>query len=464
MSITSAYALPHPPLAVPAVGRGQEEKIPKTIEAMEKAARHLWLSRPDTIVFITAHGTVYSDFFHISPGKGARGDFVRFGAKDSAYETEYDEALAFEVASQAAALDVPAGMQGEKSKELDHGFLVPLHFIQRQNSEFKTLRISVSGLDAFAHYNLGRAIAKAAKALGRKIAIVASGDLSHKLSKDGPYGFHPDGPVFDEKVMQALKSGEFLKLLMLPSRLRANAAECGCNSFIVMAGCLDKTDARAEIVSYECPFGVGYGVVGYACEERNESRDFLSQYSAHLTDISNKARKGEDPYRRLARLSLEHRLRSGKALRAREAGFDIPNELTSRKAGTFVSLHKNGELRGCIGTIAPTTDSIAEEIMRNAVAAGLNDNRFPPVSHDELPMLTYKVDVLEAPEDIEGPEELDVRMYGVIVEDGYKRGLLLPNLEGIDTVEQQVSIAKSKAGIGLSEPVKLKRFKVTRYG
>jgi AmmeMemoRadiSam system protein A len=137
--------------------------------------------------------------------------------------------------------------------------------------------------------------------------------------------------------------------------------------------------------------------------------------------------------------------------------------MIDKQAGVFVSLHKNGRLRGCIGTIAPTTDNIAQEIIQNAISAGLSDTRFERVAVDELPYLDYKVDVLSAPEPISDTSELDVNRYGVIVTSGSKRGLLLPNLEGIDTVDEQLRIAKQKAGISNSEEVRLERFEVIRH-
>jgi AmmeMemoRadiSam system protein A len=126
-------------------------------------------------------------------------------------------------------------------------------------------------------------------------------------------------------------------------------------------------------------------------------------------------------------------------------------------------LHKNGRLRGCIGTIAPTKANVALEIIQNAVSAGLQDSRFEPVNISELPLLTYKVDVLSEPETIAGPEELDVKRYGVIVSSGNRRGLLLPNLDGVDTVDEQVSIARKKGGIPDNAPVNLERFEVIRH-
>jgi AmmeMemoRadiSam system protein A len=141
----------------------------------------------------------------------------------------------------------------------------------------------------------------------------------------------------------------------------------------------------------------------------------------------------------------------------------LPDEMLKKKAGVFVSLHKNGRLRGCIGTISPTTVSIAKEIIQNAISAGLSDTRFDQVKAEELAYIDYKVDVLSAPEAISDTSQLDVSRYGVIVTSGSKRGLLLPNLDGIDTVEEQIKIAKQKAGITDNEAVKLERFEVIRH-
>ena len=139
------------------------------------------------------------------------------------------------------------------------------------------------------------------------------------------------------------------------------------------------------------------------------------------------------------------------------------SELTDNRAGVFVSLKLDGNLRGCIGTISPTTQSIADEIIQNAISAGTEDPRFPPVSEEELKRLIYSVDILGCAEKIKSTDELNPEKYGVIVSVGHKRGLLLPNLEGIDTAEEQVSIALKKAGISPAENYRLERFEVVRH-
>lgn len=141
---------------------------------------------------------------------------------------------------------------------------------------------------------------------------------------------------------------------------------------------------------------------------------------------------------------------------------DVQSELAER-AGVFVCLKKDGHLRGCIGTFEPAEGTVAEETIHNAVSAALHDPRFPAVSRAELASLEYSVDVLTPPEAVPSPADLDPKRYGVIVRQGYRRGLLLPDLEGVDTVEEQVRIARQKAGIEWDEPVDLYRFEVRRF-
>lgn len=167
-----------------------------------------------------------------------------------------------------------------------------------------------------------------------------------------------------------------------------------------------------------------------------------------------------EPYVALAEASLESYVKKSKLLQVPQG---LPPEMTNKQAGVFVSIKKNGALRGCIGTISPTMDNIAMEIIRNAVSAGVEDPRFSPVQADELPELTISVDVLDQPEPIQAIDELNVREYGVIVSNGRRRGLLLPNLEGVDTPEEQVGIALQKAGILPHESYQMERFRVVRH-
>jgi AmmeMemoRadiSam system protein A len=171
-------------------------------------------------------------------------------------------------------------------------------------------------------------------------------------------------------------------------------------------------------------------------------------------------RKSEDPYVRLARKTLETYVAEKRLI---EIPNDLPGEMLNNKAGVFVSIKKDGQLRGCIGTISPTTKNIAEEIMQNAISSGTRDPRFDPVEAGELDSLVYSVDVLKEPEPVNSMDELDVVRYGVIVRSGRRSGLLLPNLEGVDTPREQVSIALKKAGISPDSDFDMERFEVIRH-
>jgi AmmeMemoRadiSam system protein A len=164
------------------------------------------------------------------------------------------------------------------------------------------------------------------------------------------------------------------------------------------------------------------------------------------------------PIAKLARDTVESYISNGSTAK--------PEELISEmkeQAGVFVSIHKHGQLRGCIGTFEAVEDNVAEEIMANAISSATRDPRFPQVQASELAELEYNVDILNKPEPVDGVDQLDPERYGVIVESGLKRGLLLPDLDGVDTVEKQIEICRMKAGIPFTAPITLYRFEVRRY-
>lgn len=165
------------------------------------------------------------------------------------------------------------------------------------------------------------------------------------------------------------------------------------------------------------------------------------------------------PLTRLARETVESYVRKKEILQPQELSPEMKEQ-----AGVFVCIKKHGALRGCIGTFEPTKSNVALETMANAISSASRDPRFPPVATAELSDLTYSVDVLTKPVPVKSKDELDPRKYGVIVESGGRRGLLLPDLEGVDTVEQQIDICRQKAGIYSDDPVKLYKFEVKRYG
>ncbi len=445
MAITAAFTVPHPPMIVPAVGRGGEKQIEATTRAYERAADEIAALRPDTIIISSPHAPMYADYFHISPGSGAAGSFADFRASEVRFSEEYDTELVSTLERLADSRHFPAGTLGSKGSTLDHGTMVPLYFIRQKYTGGKIVRIGLSGLPLREHYKLGQMIAEAVRLTGRNAVYVASGDLSHKLQEYGPYGYAPEGPVYDEKIMNVLGRGAFGELLKFDEDLLDRAAECGHRSFVIMAGALDGLAVRAERLTHEDITGVGYGICTFYPNGADDSRRFLDD---------------SDAYVRLAVKSLESYILHGQKIPVPDG---LPPEMYSTQAGAFVSIHKLGDLRGCIGTIAPTTGCVAEEIIQNAISASTQDPRFPPITADELSLLEVNVDVLGEAEDIPSPDMLDVKRYGVIVTNGYRRGLLLPDLDGVDTVEQQIDIARRKAGIMPDEDIRLQRFEVVRH-
>ena len=384
-----------------------------------------------------------------------------FGAPQVRMDVTYDAALRDEVIRRAGAAGLEAGTLGQRDPALDHGVLIPLYYLRKAGVTCPMLRMGLSGFSALDHYRLGQCVAEAAEALGRRAVFVASGDLSHKLKADGPYGFAPEGPVFDEAVTKAMAAGDFLSFLTMDAGLCSRAAECGLRSFQMMAGALDGLAVSPRLLSHEGTFGVGYAVALFPVTGRDAGRCFAPACEAALKAKLARRRASEDPWVRLARLSLETYVRTGRPLDTLPDG--LPAQLTGQAAGAFVSLHQNGQLRGCIGTTSPTQPSVAWEIVRNAVSAGTRDPRFPALRKEELDTLEYSVDVLGQPQPVDSPAQLDPRRYGVIVTYGRKRGLLLPDLDGVDTVEQQVDIARQKGGIRPEDPYILQRFEVVRH-
>ena len=460
MPVLAAYMVPHPPMIVPQIGKGSEKQITETIQAYEEVASEIAGLRPETIIISSPHSVLYADYFHVSPGKVASGDFGSFRAPEVCFSEVYDTELVRRIGDIAGKRGFPAGTLGERDKRLDHGTMVPLYFTEQKYRDFQLVRIGLSGLPLTDHYTFGQIIQQAVEETGRRVVYIASGDLSHKLQEYGPYGFAPEGPEYDRRIMDVCSRGAFGELLDFEEAFCDKAAECGHRSFVIMAGVLDGLQVEARQLSHQDVTGVGYGICTFHPGEPSAERRFLEQWRAKQAETLKNRRAKEDSYVSLARETIEKYILS----RERNTVPDrLPSEMKNRKAGVFVSIHKDGRLRGCIGTILPVRRNIAEEIIENAISASTRDPRFDPVRPEELDRLEISVDVLSEPERIGSRDELDMKRYGVIVSSGAKRGLLLPDLEGVDTVDEQISIAMRKGGISPEDRVTLERFEVIRH-
>ena len=424
---------------VPEVGRESIAGVADSIDAMSELTKRLIESGAESVILISPHAPLEADSFVAHEGPQVSADFSHFNAPGTYFTTTVDEELLAAIREAAASEDYEVTTLPEH--ELDHGTAVPLYFLLRNGWTGKVVTLGYSFLSNDDHLRFGSCIRKAVDHVGRRVAFIASGDLSHRLKPQAPAGYNANAHMFDEEVVDALRANQPQRIVDIDFNLRKMAGECGFRSMLVAIGASSELPLSCEVLSYEAPFGVGYLV-------------------AQLTNQATRADTEGISLPALAREAVENFVRSGEILPPpRTSG------LLAARAPCFVSLKTlNGELRGCIGTIESARETLAEEIIANAISAATNDPRFDAVRPEELTNLRYSVDVLFPPEETV-MEDLDPSMYGVIVEDesGARRGLLLPDIPGIDDAIQQVGIAARKAGIGRGEPVRLYRFKVERY-
>ena len=454
MLIVFGGTCPHPPIMIPEIGREEANVVKKSQQAMLKLAQELKESNAETLVMISPHAPVFRDGIALNFAPRLKGNLAGFRAPQLSFDLANDLQMAQEIKKQAGDLNievVPIEKTEHRygfSPELDHGLMVPLYFLQKGGIELPLVAISM-GLYPFPQlYAFGVAIQKAAINLKKKVAVLASGDLSHRLLPDAPAGYEPRGKEFDQKIIQLISEANVKGIINLDRELIERAGECGLRPIIMMLGAFDGFDLKPAVLSYEGPFGVGYMVAAIKPGKQNPERQLPAEQQESSSFLVQ-----------LARQTLENYYHGKQKTYPTE---NIPPEF-AKKAGVFVSLKKHGNLMGCIGTIIPQCKNIVEEVANNAISSAIRDPRFYPVEIEELDELEISVDVLTEPEPIESPEELDPKRYGVIVRSGGRSGLLLPDLEGIDTPAQQVTIARQKAGIGPNEPVKLERFEVIRY-
>ena len=429
---------PHPPIMVPEVGRESIAGVRQSIAAMTGLTERLIASGAESVILISPHAPLEIDSFVAYEGPQVYGDFANFHAPETSVSAPVDEELLRAISKAGANDGYRVSLLTET--DLDHGTAVPLYFLLRNGWRGRVVALGYSFLSNEDHLRFGACIKRAIDEVGRPVGFIASGDLSHRLAPHAPAGFNPKAHVFDEAVVAALRANDPQAIVEIDHGLRKLAGECGYRSMLVAIGAGEGVPASCEVMNYEAPFGVGY-LVAQMINQREDSA-------------------GEE-LPRLARAAVETFIRTCEVIQPPSGTGGI----LSAPAPCFVCLKTfAGELRGCIGTIEPARETLAQEIVANAISAAMNDPRFSPLREDELSNLRYSVDVLGPPEETVFAE-LDPKVFGVIVEDeqSARRGLLLPDIPGIDSAEQQVEIAARKAGIPRGTPVKLWRFKVDRF-
>lgn len=452
---------PHPPILLPEIGKGEEEKAAATIRGIKDMALKIAKAKPKTIVCITPHGNVFQDGVSLLYKKTLTGNFAAFGAPQITMEKECDQALLDNLNQSMGEHECYSIFINDKTAQeyaietqLDHGVMVPLSFVDKVYPHYRIVHITIGHLSLMELYRTGRIIREAIETTQNDTVILASADLSHCLKDKGPYKKHPMGEVFDQTVVAAIQGKDYHSLLTLSPEIYEPAGQCGLRPIVMALGATDSIKTTTQTFSYQGPFGVGYLTAWIDFDLNQEdptNESLLTRLEREMEKAHEERIAKADAFARLAVTAVDTWALEGRAINAHQYLNEL-NDLEAKaaleeSAGVFVTLYKSGELRGCMGTINAVTPNIAEEIIRNAIEACAFDPRFLPVEKEELTSLEISVSVLGMAEEVEDISVLDPHHYGIIVEKGLNRGLLLPNIPGIDTVEEQLTAVLRKAEI-----------------
>jgi AmmeMemoRadiSam system protein A len=449
-----AALMPHAPVLVPAVGGKRGNRAAASVNGMIEAARRIVRAGPETVVLVSPHTPRRRMAFAIRAGGRISGSLAQFGAPAAAVELPADEPLAATIAEEA-------GLRGLnvwwlRDAELDHGAVVPLWHLADAGWRGPTVVIGLNYPGEPGLVELGEAIAGSARRAGRRVAVVASGDMSHRLQPGAPAGFHPRAKEFDGAFIECLRAGDYRKLPDFDPELRDLAAEDAVDSTLVAASAVNWNATGHEVLGYEGPFGVGYGVAILHQPPPESAPAGTHESVARESDVTETGKA----LAQIARRSIEAAFRGDTEEPAIAA-----EGILGERHGVFVTIRgPRRKLRGCVGTLTPHFANTAEETWHVARDAAFRDGRFKPVGAHELEHLRFEVSVLFPLEEVASIAELDPQRYGVVLaaEDN-RRGLLLPDVKGIKTVEQQLTTARLKGGIGQFEPVRIQRFAVKKF-
>ena len=248
--------VPHPPLLIPNIGKDEIKKIEKTKQAMEQLEQDLYLTKPDIIIIISPHGSLFTDAFSINAHTHFVSDFEQFGDLTTKLEWTGADALASKIKQQIKVDEIP--LQLISQEQLDHGSTIPLYHLTQHLPKIKILPVGYSELDAKTHLKFGETLKEVLMQTDKRIAVIASGDLSHSLTTDAPAGFNKAGKKFDEKIIELLENKNAVGITNMDAKLVEDATECGYRSILILLGIIKNMDYTFKNYSYETPFGVGY--------------------------------------------------------------------------------------------------------------------------------------------------------------------------------------------------------------
>lgn len=263
MSLVFAAITPHPPVLIPSIGKDNIKQIEKTKQAMERLEKDLYASKPEIIIVISPHGDLKSDAFTINVCDNYEINFEDFGDFSTKLSVR-GEMVLVSMNTEKIASKVPLNIISES--KLDHGAGIPLYYLIQHLDKPSIIPVGFSLLDNMAHFEFGKALKELIMDSDKRIAVIASGDMSHCLTESAPLPYNSSGKEFDEKIIKFLEEDDYLGIVNLDAQLIKKASECGLRSILILLGILNNVSCKAEIVSYEAPFGVGYLVVNFKLE------------------------------------------------------------------------------------------------------------------------------------------------------------------------------------------------------
>jgi MEMO1 family protein len=450
MPIPCAVLMCHAPIALPEVAGNRARQCSLTTRAMTDIAMRLCAHAPDLLVIVSPHAPRHPTRWGICTESPLRGDFGRFGADHVGLTLPG----APEAGTRLNALARKAGLMTREiaADRLDHGALVPLHFVRQAGWDGPTLLIALPYPGTRTEATMGRVIAELAEQSGQRWAFLASGDMSHRLIPSAPSGYHPQAKEFDRTFKARIDAGDLRGACAVDADLREIAAEDVVDSCTVAAAAVDYRSDGHRTYGYEGPFGVGY-LEAVLFEDKPPSERGTRNHSDRQSGEGR-------PWQSMLRIAREAIAAKISHSAARPHSLPTP---WNTPQGVFVTLRDaRGELRGCIGHVESLYGTLAEEIAACAAAAATQDTRFARVTPDELPHLTIEISLLSKPEIVTDLSVLDPKRYGVVVSAGRARGVLLPDIEGVDTIEEQLRIAAGKGHLPAGRTWTIERFTVQK--
>ncbi|MDN5299899.1 MAG: hypothetical protein PWP51_2452 [Clostridiales bacterium] len=477
------YFMPHAPVFLPNIGVSEAPRVKMTFDAMHEVGKRVASQAPETIVVISPHGPRFTDAIAIHDQNRYQGDLKAFGDFDHTFSFEKDTAYirALMGCNQAAnkrffALKDAHYQQFDLDTALDHGVLVPLYFITQYYRNFKLVCLSDADFSPIELIESGKLLREAADRIGRKVLVIASGDLSHTLSDQGPYQYKPASAIVDNAVCEAIETSGIEHLGALSPETVVEAAICGLGSLWLLLGIYEDIAYQSKCLSYQGPFGVGYAVAEFEDADgtgAQRARVVEAQIKARIRTARNQMSPIATYALRILKARLQDRMPpriaiTEKAYSINNSKYEIDEvlqkQLMTKTADVFVSIKSDGALRGCIGSVgSEETAPLYEKIAYYVAQAAFHDSRFDPIEMTEYEMLTVSVDILSPLEMVKSAEALDPFNYGVCVTDGVNSGVLLPAIEGVDSTVEQMRIAAHKGGFTVEEVKRIYRFTVDRY-